>query len=92
MSLMILAAIMMAQAPAATQPVTPPAPAAKKQKPAQVCEYIEITGSRSKRRVCRDAEGNLDLGPGVSNSAFGKGTLHQESGAPAPAGGPGGLN
>ena len=25
-----------------------------------------------KRRVCRDANGSLDLGPGVSNSAFGK--------------------
>ena len=97
MSLMILAAMMMAQAPGASDPaITVPAPVAtpaiKKQKPAQVCEYIEITGSRSKRRVCRDAEGNLDLGPGVSNNAFGKGTLHQESGAPAPAGGPGGSN
>ena len=93
MSLMLLAAMMMAQAPIAAEAApAPPAQAAKKQKPAQVCEYIEITGSRSKRRVCRDVNGDLDLGPGVSNSAFGKGTLRQESGAPAPAGGPGGSN
>lgn len=92
MSLMIVAAMMMAQAPAAAQPAAPGAPIAKKQKPQQVCEYIEVTGSRSKRRVCRDADGNLDLGPGVSNSAFGKGTLHQESGAPSAQGGPGGSN
>ena len=92
MSLMFVAAMMMAQAPAAAQPAPAPAPAAKKQKPPQICEYIEITGSRSKRRVCRDDTGNLDLGPGVSNSAFGKGTLQQQSGAPSAMGGPGGSN
>ena len=92
MPLMFLAAMMMAQAPATAEPATPPAPAAKKQKPPQVCEYIEITGSRSKRRVCRDADGNLDLGPGVSNSAFGKTRIQQQNGAPAPTGGPGASN
>jgi hypothetical protein len=71
MPLMIVAALMMAQVSALAQPA--PAPQAKKAKPAQICEYIEVTGSRSKRRVCRDAEGNLDLGPGVSNSGYGKG-------------------
>jgi hypothetical protein len=71
MSLLFLA-LMMVQAPAAQPPVNN-APV-KKAKAPQVCEYIEITGSRAKRRVCRDASGNLDLGPGVSSSLAGKGT------------------
>jgi len=86
MSMMFLAAMMMAQAPAAV----PPQPAAAaKPKPKQVCEYIEITGSRSKRRVCRDENGQLDLGPGVSDSAYGK-TRINEPGSAVNSGGPGG--
>ena len=88
--MLFLAAMMMAETPAAVQPAAPVAPAAKKQKPAQVCEYIEITGSRSKRRVCRDASGNLDLGPGVSNSGYGKTRINQTSTSAAP--GPGGSH
>jgi hypothetical protein len=75
MSLLLVAGLMMAQAPAATQ-----APAAKPAKSKQVCEMIEVTGSRSKKRVCRDSEGRLDLGPGVSNSAFGKAKANQQGG------------
>jgi hypothetical protein len=52
-------------AQAATVPATPSAPAAK---PAKVCEMREVTGSRSKKRVCRDASGRLDLGPGVKDA------------------------
>ena len=87
MSMMFLAAMMMAQAPAQAQPVAPaaPQPVAKKVKPKQICEYIEVTGSRSKRRVCRDDSGNLDLGPGVHSGTFG-----QDSGTGARA--PGGSN
>ena len=80
MSMMFLAAMMMAQAPAAVQ--TPPSqPVAAKQKPKQVCENIEITGSRSKRRVCRDDDGNLDLGPGVKSGASGMPANQRLSGA-----------
>ena len=90
MSMMLLAALMMAQAPAAapaTVELAPvQAPAAKKQKPKQVCEYIELTGSRSKRRVCRDDDGNLDMGPGIKSGAYDK-TSNQQSG-----GIPGGSN
>ena len=86
MSMLFLAAMMMAQTPAAVPPAAPAA-AAKKQKPPQICEYIEITGSRSKRRVCRDDTGHLDLGPGVSNSAFGKTRPNQPA---VQTGGPGG--
>ena len=52
-------------AQAATAPATPAAPTAK---PAKVCEMREVTGSRSKKRVCRDASGRLDLGPGVKDA------------------------
>ena len=92
MSLMILAAMMMAHAPAAAeQAPAAPAPAApvrvaKKQKPPQICEYIEVTGSRSKHRVCRDANGDLDLGPGVSSSLSNKGPMPQQSGSGSPGG------
>lgn len=65
-------------------PAQAPAPAAKA-KPKQVCEYMEVTGSRAKKRVCRDENGDLDLGPGVSNSAFGKAGLGQSgAGSSAP--------
>jgi hypothetical protein len=86
MSLMFLAAMMMAQAPVGTaqQPVAAAqAPVAKKQKPQQVCEYIEVTGSRSKHRVCRDAQGNLDLGPGVHSGSYGQDGQSSSVGGPA---------
>jgi hypothetical protein len=81
MALMFLAAMMMAEAPAAAQPQSAgaQAPVAKQQKPKQICEYIEVTGSRSKRRVCRDDEGNLDLGPGVRSGSYGQDSGGQSS-------------
>lgn len=91
MPMVLLAAMMMAQAPAAAQPsAVQPAVAAKKKKAPQVCEYLEVTGSRSKRRVCRDESGNLDLGPGVSNNAYGKARIDPQN--TAVTGGPGGSN
>ena len=87
MSLMILAAMMMAQAPAQAQlpqPATAQQPAVKKKKPKQICEEMEITGSRSPRRVCRDADGNLDLGPGITSGSFDKAN-QSSSGNPAGA-------
>lgn len=52
-------------AQAAAAPVQPAAPAAK---PKQICEMMEVTGSRSKKRVCRDATGRLNLGPGIKDA------------------------
>jgi hypothetical protein len=74
MSLIFLAAMMMAEAPSATQPqpATAQQPAAKKAKPKQVCEYMELTGSRSPRRVCRDVNGNVDPQPGIQSGSFDK--------------------
>ena len=61
MSILIAALLVAAQASPAGQP----APAAEKKKPQQVCQMMEVTGSRARKRVCRDAAGRLDLGPGV---------------------------
>lgn len=52
-------------AQAATVPTTPPATAAK---PKQICQMMEVTGSRSKKRVCRDSTGRLNLGPGIKDA------------------------
>jgi hypothetical protein len=79
MSILFVAALMMAQSPAAAQPGTAQPPAAHKQKVAQACEYIEVTGSRSKRRVCRDENGNLDLGPGVHGGSIGGAKIGDQS-------------
>jgi hypothetical protein len=92
MSLLFVTALMTAQAtavqPAVAQPV------AQKAKPAQVCEYIEVTGSRSKRRVCHDVDGSADLsGYGVSNTLSGKGrSVPQNGGAAGTADNGGGSN
>ena len=88
MPMLFVAALMMAQAPAAVQPAAVQTATAKKQKRPQVCEYIELTGSRSKRRVCRDASGNLDVGPGIRSGTYDPKASNQ---AP-PDGGPSGSN
>ena len=85
MSILFFAAALLAQASPAAQPASAPAPAAKK-KSHQVCEMLEVTGSRARQQVCRDESGRLDLGPGVSDSAFGKGTLKQMDRQATPAG------
>jgi hypothetical protein len=76
---------MMAQAPAAAQPEQP---VTIKKKPQQVCEMIEVTGSRARKRVCRDVAGKFDLGAGVHDSVDTRGTLTQQP--VGHVGGPGG--
>ena len=61
----ILIAVMLLAAQQATP--TDAAPAAQKKRPQQVCEMVEVTGSRARKRVCRDSSGRLDLGPGVGD-------------------------
>ena len=68
-------------AQAATAPATPQASTAKPQK---ICEMREVTGSRSKKRVCRDASGRLDLGPGIKDGA---GNISSGAGAATATGG-----
>ena len=90
MALMFLAAMMMAQAPSVASSVTQPTVKVKKQKVPQICEDIELTGSRAKRHVCHDA--NVDAGTllGVSHSIGGKGRIDQQDGQST--GGPGGSS
>ena len=79
MPLMILAAMMMAQAPA-VQPLPAPAPALKKQKPRQICEDLSITGSHVQRHVCHDANVDGATLLGISRSLDGKATLNVPAG------------
>jgi hypothetical protein len=66
--LLLLAALLAAQTPPATQPpVVVTGDQAKPKKPKQLCQMMEITGSRARHRVCHDANGYFDPVPGVSN-------------------------
>jgi len=69
MSFALVAGLMLAQAPTAIQPLAVHPPAAVKAKPKQICESIEVTGSRVRRRACRDEFGVLDFGPAVADGA-----------------------
>ena len=69
MALALIAGLMLAQAPAALQTPMVQPPAAVKPKPKQVCELIEVTGSRTRRRVCVDESDTGLLGLGVANGA-----------------------
>ena len=69
MAFALIVGLMLAQAPAAVQPQAAQPPAPVKTKPKQICESIEITGSRARRRVCRDQFGELQLDPGIANGA-----------------------
>ena len=59
--MLIIAAMMLAQAPVAAAPVQP----AVKKKPDQICQYIEVTGSHQRQKVCHDkgaqAEASTDI-------------------------------
>ena len=87
MPMILVAALMMAQAPAAAQPALPaPAAQPKAKKPKQICENIEVTGSRRPQRVCRDEDGVFKLGSDVANSAPNAGMFHPPPPAPQPVG------
>jgi hypothetical protein len=90
MSLIVAVLLVSAQTPIAAQTAVAQAPAAKKHKAEQICEDIQLTGSRSKRHICHDA--NVDAGTllGVSHSIGGKGKIDQQDGQST--GGPGGSN
>ena len=67
--LLLFAALLAGQAPPATQPppVVVTGDQAKPKKPKQLCVMMEVTGSRARHRVCKDANGYFDPVPGVSN-------------------------
>jgi len=83
MSLLLLALL------AAQEPIVVTADESRaKPKKEQVCRFIEITGSRHRKKVCRDVNGELPVLPGVSSSALGKNRGPQTSGAIGGGGGP----
>ena len=86
MPTILLAAMIMAQAPAAAQPApaaqsTKPIDVNGKKKPKEKCEYMEVTGSHTRQRVCRDEYGYSNVGPNVSEAAPNPGMIHAIPGA-----------
>jgi len=83
MPMIIIAALLLAEAPATMQPMQPSQSIdiAQKKTAKQVCKVIEVTGSRMRRRVCQDEFGKFDLGPGVTDAAPNPGIIHAIPGA-----------
>jgi hypothetical protein len=60
---------------------------AKPKKPKALCKMMEITGSHTRHRVCQDANGYFDPGPGISNTgAAGLRATHQNGVSGKPMG------
>ena len=78
MPIMIVAALVLAQAPPAAQPPKSDQPidVTQKKKTKQVCKVMEVTGSRMSQRVCRDEMGKFDLVPNVTDAADNPGIVH----------------
>lgn len=82
--MMLLAAAMLAQAPAVAQP----AQTAAKKKPAQVCEMVEVIGSRRPLKVCHDKDAPAQADAAVNDAMPNPGMFHQVpvTGTPASVG------
>ena len=80
MPMMFVAAMMMAQAAAQ------PAPIIVNKKKDQVCEYVDVSGSRMRQKVCHD-RGSSAAGPDAEAAASNAGMFH----APPPTAAPGGV-
>ena len=76
MSILILAAMMMAQAPSAVQPPPEQPVKVKKHKPKQVCETVDVTGTRVPQRICRNADDAPPTDGDVTDSTFGLSKLN----------------
>jgi len=86
--MIFVTALMLAQAPAvaSAQPVQPAPIVVKKEKKAQVCQYVDDTGSRMRHRVCHDS-GDSSQNPNVADATTDPGMFH----SPPPAQAPGGV-
>ena len=71
MPMILVASLLLVQAPAAASPAQPvqPIDVTGQKKPKEVCKVIEVTGSRMRQRVCKKVGGDFDLGPNVTDSA-----------------------
>ena len=69
MPIFFVVSLLLVQAPTTTpRPAQQPIDVNGKKIPKQKCEYMEVTGSHTRQRVCRDDSGRLDLGPNVTDS------------------------
>ena len=69
MPMILVASLLLVQAPAAASPAQQPIDVTGQKKPKEVCKVIEVTGSRMRQRVCKKEGGNFDLGPNVTDAA-----------------------
>ena len=66
--MLIIAAMILAQAPVAAAPAQP----AVTKKPDQICQYIEVTGSHQRQKVCHDKGGaQADAGTNIADAPAG---------------------
>ena len=77
MSILILAAMMMAQAPSAVQPPPEQPVKVKKHKPKQICETVDVTGTRVPQRICRNADDPAPMELDMSDATFGLGRVER---------------
>lgn len=80
MPMMFVAAMMVAQTAAQ------PAPIVVNKKKDQVCELVDVSGSRMRQKVCHD-RGSPATDPNSETAASNAGMFH----APPPAAAPGGV-
>lgn len=72
MSALFAAWLIMAQAPVAVQPPPSEQPVkVKKHKPKQICQTVDVTGSRVPQRVCHDADAPPPMEQDMKDATFG---------------------
>jgi len=71
MSAFFVVALMMAQVPASVPPANGQPVKVKKQKPKQICQTVEVTGTRVPQRICRNADDPAPMNQDVSDGLFG---------------------
>ena len=86
--MLFLAATMLAASPETVQtsPTGEPIEVDAKKKEKQRCQYIEVSGSRMRQRVCTDANGVTQRMPGITDAGSNPGMVHATPGAAAEGG------
>lgn len=85
--IILLATMLAAQQPIVVEGVKQQPKSVKK--PKEDCDYVVLSGSRMRQRVCRDANGMAERNPGMTDSLDNPGMAHA---IPGPAqGGLGGT-
>jgi hypothetical protein len=88
--IVLIAAVLAAQDPAAVQPTPAPVEVVgNKKKRKQHCQLIDVSGSRMRQRVCTDDSTMASAGPNVTDDGTNPGMVHAMPGAAV--GAPGGM-